>query len=92
VRVQLRSAWPDYVFRRNYNLMSLPQLEQYIGKNQHLPNIPSAVEMQGGQDLGEMQRKMMEKIEELHLYMIQLDKENKELKKEIETLKQKNKK
>jgi len=92
VRVQLSSAWPDYVFNRNYKLMSLPQLEQYIEDNQHLPNIPSAVEMQGGQDLGEIQRRMMEKIEELHLYMIELDKENKELRKEIESLKKKKRK
>lgn len=83
VRVQLKSAWPDYVFADDYNLKPLEEVEQFIKKNKHLPNIPSAAEVEkNGQMLGEMQSKMLEKIEELTLYII-------DLKKEIEALKNK---
>jgi uncharacterized protein YaiE (UPF0345 family) len=83
VRVQLQSAWPDYVFDKKYKKLSLEELEKYVNENNHLPNIPSAAEVEkDGQHLGEIQRKMLEKIEELSLYVI-------ELKKEIELLKDK---
>lgn len=80
-RVQLSTAWPDYVFAKNYKLPSLNDLETYIRKNNHLPNIPSAaeVEKQKGFDLGDMQTRLLEKIEELTLYVIELKKENGEL-------------
>ena len=87
VRVQLSTAWPDYVFNKSYKLRSFSQLEKYINTNKHLPGIPSATEMEKGQDIGETQRKMMEKIEELYLYVLQLNKENEKLKKEVEQLK-----
>jgi hypothetical protein len=81
VRVQLKTAWPDYVFEKNYKKLSLNELEKYIDEHKHLPNIPSATEIEkDGQHLGEIQRKMLEKIEELSLYVI-------ELKKEIDLLK-----
>ena len=84
VRVQLKAAWPDYVFDKNYKKLSLEELEKYVDENKHLPNIPSAKEIEkDGQHLGEIQRKMLEKIEELSLYVI-------ELKKEIDLLKNKN--
>ncbi len=84
VRVQLKTAWPDYVFEKNYKKLSLTELEKFLEKNKHLPNIPSAKEIEtDGQHLGEIQRKMLEKIEELSLYVI-------ELKKEIDILKIKN--
>ncbi|RYE19086.1 MAG: hypothetical protein EOP51_20630 [Sphingobacteriales bacterium] len=84
VRVQLKTAWPDYVFGEKYQRLSIDELEQFVTKNKHLPNIPSAAEVEAnGQLLGEMQRKMMEKIEELSLYII-------DLKKEIDLLKKKN--
>jgi hypothetical protein len=61
--------------------LTLPQLEVYLKENKHLPNIPSAKEIESdGQHLGEIQRKMLEKIEELSLYVI-------ELKKEIDSIK-----
>lgn len=83
VRVQLTGAWPDYVFNEGYQKLTIPQLEQYIKNNKHLPNIPSAAEVENnGQHIGELQKKMMEKIEELSLYII-------ELKKEIDSLKNK---
>ncbi len=82
VRVQLKNAWPDYVFEKDYKRLSLSDLEKFVNENKHLPNMPSAKEIErDGQHLGEMQRKMLEKIEELSLYVI-------ELKKEIDLLKQ----
>lgn len=73
VRVRLSQNWPDYVFQEDYPLLPLVDLQQNISKNGHLPNIPDAATMaEEGQDLGEMQVKMMEKIEELTLYILQL--------------------
>lgn len=81
VRVQLQAAWPDYVFDEKYEKLSISELETYLKENKHLPNIPSAAEInETGQHLGEVQRKMLEKIEELSLYII-------ELKKEVDALK-----
>lgn len=75
VRVQNSLDWPDYVFSENYTLRSLEEVEEYIETNHHLPNIPSAAEVEeNGIILGEMQTKMMEKIEELTLYLIQQEK------------------
>jgi hypothetical protein len=75
VRVQPSAVWPDYVFMPSYNLMSLPELEKSIDNHKHLPGIPSAEEIEKeGIQVGEMQRKMMEKIEELTLYIIDLNK------------------
>ena len=82
LKVKLASSgWPDYVFANNYKLRSLPQLEKYIQQNKHLPNIPSAAEVEkNGLEVGDMQKKMMEKIEELTLYVIDLQKQVNELK------------
>jgi hypothetical protein len=81
MKVQLNTSWPDYVFRKNYRLLPIHELEKYIVHNNHLPNIPSAKELEDGVELGDMQRRMMEKIEELTLYIIQLKKEIEDLKK-----------
>jgi hypothetical protein len=81
VRVQLKTAWPDYVFDKDYKQLSLKELEQFVNEHKHLPNIPSAKEIEkDGQHLGEIQIKLLEKVEELTLYII-------ELKKEIEAIK-----
>jgi hypothetical protein len=89
LRVSSSSNWPDYVFEKDYDLMSLDEVERSIEKNGHLPGIPSAeVVEEEGIDVGEMQRLMMEKIEELTLYVIDLKKENDELKEEIKKLKE----
>lgn len=79
---------PDYVFEKNYSLMKLDDLREYIDSAKHLPNIPSAPEYQktGSIAVGELQLKLLEKIEELTLYTIQLNEENKELRKRIEAL------
>ena len=90
VRVDAKANWPDYVFDANHKLLPLEDLEASINANKHLPGIPSATEVKnGGIMLGEMQTKQMEKIEELTLYMIQLSKENKELKARLEKLEKK---
>ena len=90
VRVEALANWPDYVFGANHKLLPLEDLEASINANKHLPGIPSAAEVKSnGIMLGEMQTKQMEKIEELTLYMIQLSKENKELKARLEKLEKK---
>ena len=78
--VQLQGAWGDYVFKPDYNLMPLTDVKTYIDKNQHLPEIPSAAEVaKDGQNLGEMNKLLLKKVEELTLYLIEKDKEIKEL-------------
>jgi len=83
VRVQLRANWPDYVFEKDYELMPISELKKYIDENKHLPEVPSAEEIneRGGQDLGEMDRLLLKKIEELSLYIIQQQAEIDALKK-----------
>lgn len=73
--MQNSTTWPDYVFEENYPLMSIADLEESIRKNKHLPNVPSAAEIEKrGIDMGEMTRALLEKVEELTLYIIQLEK------------------
>ena len=75
VRVQLNGAWPDYVFAKNYKLPSIPEMEKFISINNHLPGIQPAAEVEkNGLDLGNMNKQLLEKIEELSLYIIQLNK------------------
>ncbi|PWL30067.1 MAG: hypothetical protein DCO95_09550 [Roseivirga sp. XM-24bin3] len=63
---------PDYVFAEDYRLLTINQLAEYIKANSHLPNIPSAKEIEtNGQNVGELQLKLLEKIEELTLYVIE---------------------
>lgn len=68
------SNWPDYVFKEEYNLMDLKALKEYVNTNKHLPDIPSAEEIEtNGVKLGETTSLLMQKIEELTLYIIQLE-------------------
>ncbi|WP_212000335.1 hypothetical protein [Chitinophaga sp. HK235] len=73
VRVTTNPAdWPDYVFHENYSLPSLQAVKQYVNTHKHLPDIPSAGEVEkNGQDLGEMNKQLLKKVEELTLYIIQ---------------------
>jgi len=88
MRIQNSTNWPDYVFQKNYDLMSLDELKESIETNQHLPNIPSAAEVENdGILVGDMQKKMMEKIEELTLYILDLNEANKKLQEEVDVLK-----
>lgn len=82
-------VWADYVFEDNYVLMPLSEVESFLKEHKHLPSVPSEqVIKEEGIDLAEMNAKMMEKIEELTLYLIQQNKELEQLKAELETLKQ----
>ncbi len=68
------AAIPDYVFASDYALMSFQELRNFIAVNKHLPNVPSAKEYEEtGVDLGEMNRVLLEKVEELTLYILQLE-------------------
>ena len=81
VKVQLRGNWPDYVFKKSYKLPSIAEFENYIDQNKHLPGIPAAKEVEtNGLEVGEMQKKMMEKLEQYALYIIDLQKQINELK------------
>jgi hypothetical protein len=82
-KVTLDNPWPDYVFDNKYELMPLYKIENFIHLNKHLPGIPSAKEINEnkGYELGEIQILLLEKIEELYLHVIRLEKENNELKK-----------
>lgn len=95
IKVALRTSstdWADYVFEPEYKakMMKLEEVEKYTLKNKHLPNVPSADEMvKEGLDVGKTSKMFMEKIEELTLYMIEMNKEIKALKEENEVLKKK---
>ena len=79
--VKVYTTWADYVFDKKYELLSLKEVEKYIAKNGHLPNVPSAKEVtEKGLELGEMVKIQQEKIEELTLYLIQQNKDMEELK------------
>lgn len=83
VVIKLQNTWwPDYVFKSDYNLMPLHQVEQFVTTNNHLPGIPSAAEVQNdGISMGEMQNKLLQKIEELTLYIIEQQKRIEKLEK-----------
>jgi trimeric autotransporter adhesin len=90
VKVALRSSanWADYVFADNYKLMPLNEVEAFVKENKHLPGVASAENLaKEGLDLGQMQAKQMEKIEELTLYVIEQNKTIEKQSKEIEELK-----
>jgi hypothetical protein len=85
VRVDIASinGWSDFVFDDSYKLMPLGELEKFIKKNNHLPNIPTAEEVvKTGIDLAQMDAKLLEKIEELTLHTIEINKKNEALEKE----------
>lgn len=75
----------DFVFGKDYNLRPLNEVNAYIQQNQHLPEIPSAKEMQeNGVNMNELQIQLLQKVEELTLYIIQQEKEIQELKNQIQ--------
>lgn len=86
VKVAIKNSkdWYDHVFQKDYPLMPLNVLDEYIQKNHHLPGIPTTAEvMKEGIDLGNMNALLLKKVEELTLYTIQLKKELDETKKLI---------
>lgn len=83
-RVKVYTTWADYVFEDNYELPTLLEVEQYINDNGHLKDIPSAAEVEEeGIELGEMNKLLLQKIEELTLYTIELNKQVQELKSQL---------
>lgn len=87
VDVAQTSGWADYVFKPDYKLEPLGSLDSYIKSFGHLPGVPTASDVKkDGIDLAEMQSKLLEKIEELTLYVIELNKQNNELKGKYEYL------
>lgn len=89
VKVELCNGWCDYVFAKDYKLISIKKLKAFINTNKHLPNMPSAQMLanNGGFELGKMVTQQQEKIEENTLYIIQLNDKLEQLKKENELLK-----
>ncbi|BBM86330.1 hypothetical protein [Candidatus Uabimicrobium amorphum] len=90
VRIVKMDNWADFVFADDYKLIPIDQLEQSIKRNKHLPNIPSEREVkEQGIQLGEMQAKLLQKIEELTLYTIQQEKKITTLQQQKNTLENK---
>ena len=81
LKVQVKIAWPDYVFSKAYKLMQLTDLKEYIKTNNHLPEIASSdqVTAENGFDLGKSNIMLLKKIEELTLYLIELNEKINEL-------------
>ena len=85
INVEITSnTWSDFVFKKEYRLMPLNEVETYINLNQHLPLIPCANEVEkNGVNVGELMKLQMEKIEELTLYIIEQNKRIETLEKQI---------
>ncbi len=87
VAIQGSGVWPDYVFKDNYNLPTLQEVENQIKEKGHLKDIPSEKEVvQNGIYLGDMNAKLLQKVEELTLYLIQQNKDIEELKAKVKVL------
>ncbi|SFW51159.1 hypothetical protein [Chitinophaga sancti] len=83
------TGWADFVFEPQYRLPSLASVEQYIQENKHLPSVPSAKEVAAdGQDLGEMNKILLQKVEELTLYLIEQQKKTQAQEEAIRLLKE----
>ncbi|MDO7850754.1 hypothetical protein [Hymenobacter convexus] len=87
---QATANWADFVFAPTYALQPLPELESYLKQNRHLPAIPSAAEVEkNGIDLGEMNARLLQSLEELTLHVIELGKQNAQLQADMAALKAK---
>jgi len=81
VTLENTDNWPDYVFEKDYELMNINDLENFVTENKHLPGIPNKEEIvKNGHDIGEINRLLLEKMEEMTLYIIDLQKQINELK------------
>ncbi|MFI5218438.1 MAG: hypothetical protein ACHQNT_03035 [Bacteroidia bacterium] len=82
MKVQLQANWPDYVFNENYKLPSLAEVKNSIEQHKHLPGLPSAaeIEKENGFEVGDMQTRLVKKVEELTLYILQQQTEIEKLK------------
>lgn len=81
-------TWPDFVFQPGHALMPLPELRAYLKTNRHLPGLPSAaqVEARQGVELGDMQRKLVQVVEEQALYILQLEEQQARLVRRLDAL------
>ena len=85
--IVVNSNGADFVFDENYKLRSIAELEDFVAINKHLPEIPTADQMKNdGVNMGELQIKLLQKIEELTLYLMELKKENEEIKMRMDKL------
>jgi hypothetical protein len=92
VKVDLTVPWPDYVFEKEYDLLSLSDLERFIDQYKHLPEVPSAKTVAAeGLNLKEMNLLLLKKVEELTLHLIDQNKKIGDQQKQIDTLIGKNK-
>lgn len=86
VKIDVKN-WADFVFEEGYDLPRLGEIEYYINQEGHLPGVPSTEEVQSnGVQVGDMQRILLQKVEELTLYLIEQNKEIESLKKEVKRL------
>ena len=83
-----QDSWADYVFKKEYTLKTLDEIECHINEKGYLPGMPSEAEVKenGGVEVGAMQVKLLEKIEEMTLHMIAMKKENEKLQKRVNEL------
>ena len=89
VKVAIKNSedWFDHVFNKDYSLMPLNELTKYIEQNKHLPDVPTTTEVkQNGVDLAETQVILLQKIEELTLYLIDQNKKLNKLERKIKIL------
>jgi len=81
------TGWADFVFKDSYKLPSLSEVETFISENKHLPGIPTEAEVaKNGVSVGDMSAKLLQKVEELTLYMIDMKKENESLKAQLSAI------
>ena len=84
VKIEVSSGWADFVFAKDYKLPTLESVEKHINAHQHLPGIPSEKEViENGIDIAEIQTKLLQKVEELTLYVIEQDKQIKQLQEQL---------
>lgn len=85
-----QTGWADFVFAQDYKLPPLMEVERFIRENRHLPDMPSEKEVaENGLDVGEMNKKLLQKVEELTLYIIQQEKEMGEMRRRLEIVENK---
>ncbi len=82
--VKVYTSWADYVFAPHYDLKTIEEVNTFIEENKHLPDVPTESEvLENGVELGEMNKILLQKIEELTLYVIELNEKNKQLEERI---------
>ena len=85
--IKVETGWADFVFDSSYELRTLKDVKSFISKNKHLPDIPSASEVEkNGVNVGEMQKKLLQKVEEMTLYIIQQQEDIEKLQKKLEQI------